>query len=233
MANDRHEDALKVMAEYHGEGDRNSPIVQLEYREMQTEISLTGADKRWWDYRGLFNSRESRYRTALTVGISFFGQWAGNGAVSYYYPQMLAGAGITDAHLVLLLQGINAVVSFIGALGGAYFTDKWGRRPQLLGSTAAMVLLFSIITALNATNLGTSAKGTLVALNPSQAKAEVAMIFIFAFVFAVGWTPLQGLYCVEVLAYENRAKGMAFHTFWTNIAGFYNTFVTGIAFTDA
>lgn len=118
MANDRHEEALTVMAEYHGEGDRDSPIVQLEFREMFSEISITGTDKRWWDYRGLFDSRESRYRTALTIGISFFGQWAGNGAVSYYYPQMLAGAGITDTHLVLLLQGINAVVSFIGALIG-------------------------------------------------------------------------------------------------------------------
>ena len=34
MANDRPEEALDVMAKYHGEGDRNSPIVQLEYREM-------------------------------------------------------------------------------------------------------------------------------------------------------------------------------------------------------
>jgi MFS family permease len=221
------------MAEYHGEGDRDSFIVQLEFREMLSEISIAVTDKRWWDYRGLFDSRESRYRTALTIGISFFGQWAGNGAVSYYYPQMLPGAGITDTQLVLLLQGINALVSFIGALIGAYFTDKWGRRPQLLVSTGLIVILFAIITALNATNLTTSAAGKLVAISSSQAKAEVAMIFIFSFVFAAGWTPLQGLYCVEVLAYENRAKGMAFHTFWTNIAGFYNTFVTGIAFTDA
>jgi MFS family permease len=213
MANDRHEEALTVMAEYHGEGDPDSPIVQLEFREMFSEISITGTDKRWWDYRGLFDSRESRYRTALTIGISFFGQWAGNGAVSYYYPQMLAGAGITDTHLVLLLQGINAVVSFIGALIGAYFTDKWGRRPQLLVSTGLIVILFAIITALNATNLTTSAAGKLVAISSSQPKAEVAMIFIFAFVFAAGWTPLQLLYCVEVLAYENRAIGMAFHTF--------------------
>jgi hypothetical protein len=78
-------------------------IVQLEFREMLAEISITGSDKRWWDYRGLFNSRESRYRTAFTVGTNFFGQRAGIGAVLYYYPQMPADAGITDAHLVLLL----------------------------------------------------------------------------------------------------------------------------------
>jgi hypothetical protein len=37
MANDRTEEALDVMAKYHGEGDRNSPIVQLEYEEMRSE----------------------------------------------------------------------------------------------------------------------------------------------------------------------------------------------------
>ena len=103
MANDRHEEALKIMTKYHGEGDRQSPIVQLEFREMQEEISMTGADKRWWDFRELFNSREVRYRTMLTVAIAIFGQWLGNGAVSYYYPQMLAGAGIENNHLQLLL----------------------------------------------------------------------------------------------------------------------------------
>jgi MFS family permease len=120
MANDRHEEALVIMAKYHGEGwnvlcflscefplivldDRESPIVQLEFREMLQEISSTGADKRWWDFRKLFNTREARYRTMLTVAIAIFGQWMGNGAVSYYYPQKLAGAGIEDNHLQLLL----------------------------------------------------------------------------------------------------------------------------------
>jgi hypothetical protein len=56
-----------VLAEYHGEGDRNSPLVQLEYREMLEDISNVGADKRWWDYRELFDSRETRYRSMLVV----------------------------------------------------------------------------------------------------------------------------------------------------------------------
>lgn len=55
------------MATYHGEGDRDSPIVQLEYREMCEAISRTGSDKRWWDYRELVNSREVRYRSMLVL----------------------------------------------------------------------------------------------------------------------------------------------------------------------
>lgn len=51
IANDRHEEALDTMAKYHGEGSRHSPIVVLEYKEMVEDISVTGSDKRWWDYR--------------------------------------------------------------------------------------------------------------------------------------------------------------------------------------
>jgi len=36
MANDSTEEALDVMVKYHGEGDRKSPIVQLEYEEMRS-----------------------------------------------------------------------------------------------------------------------------------------------------------------------------------------------------
>ena len=41
-----------------------------------------GADKRWWDYRSLFDSRASRYRLATNVVFSIFAQWAGNGVCS-------------------------------------------------------------------------------------------------------------------------------------------------------
>ncbi|KAI9647669.1 hypothetical protein NHQ30_004054 [Ciborinia camelliae] len=233
-ANDRHEEALDIMARYHGEDDRHSPIVQLELREMMEEISKTGADKRWWDFRELFDSREVRYRTMLTCAIALFGQWTGNGPVSYYYPQMLAGAGIENNHTQLLLQGMQSVLSFAGALIGAAYTDHWGRRPQLLLSTFIISLLFLIILILNALNTTTSpATHLTVAKSSAASNAEIAMIFLFSFVFAIGWTPMQGLYAVEVLRYESRAKGMALYTLVGNVAGFYNTFVTGIAFSGA
>ncbi|ATZ46680.1 hypothetical protein BCIN_02g00620 [Botrytis cinerea B05.10] len=234
VANDRHEEALNIMAKYHGEGDRSSPLVQLELREMMEEISKTGADKRWWDFRELFDSKEVRYRTMLTCAIALFGQWTGNGPVSYYYPQMLAGAGIENNHTQLLLQGMQSVLSFIGALLGAAYTDHWGRRPQLLISTSLISLLFLIILILNALNTTTDPETHLtVAKSAAASNAEIAMIFLFSFVFAVGWTPMQGLYAVEVLRYESRAKGMAVYTLVGNVAGFYNTFVTGIAFSGA
>lgn len=133
---------------------------------------------------------------------------------------MLAGAGINDKHTQLLLNGMQNVVSFAGAITGAIFTDKWGRRPQLLVSIAIITFIFVLIMALNATNLApnpafgkTSGAGKYIAKRSSQAKAIIALIFIFGFVFGVGWTPLQALYPVECLRYESRAKGMGVYNF--------------------
>ncbi|KAF2399675.1 MFS lactose permease-like protein [Trichodelitschia bisporula] len=235
IAHDRHEEALDVMAFYHGEGDRNAPVVQLQYREMIEDISVTGSDKRWWDYRELFNSPEVRYRSMLVIAMAFFGQWSGNGPVSYYYPQMLEGSGVKGKSKQLLYNGAQNIVSFSGAVFGAVFTDKWGRRPQLLVSTAIVIVFFTLICALNATNLAPDPKkaGAYIARDPKQAQAIVAIIFLFGFVFSAGYTPLQALYPVECLRYESRAKGMGMYNLFVNVAGFYNTFVTEIAFTGA
>ncbi|KAB8067326.1 general substrate transporter [Aspergillus leporis] len=233
ISQDKHEAALKVLTDYHGDGDRNAPIVQLEYREMLADISKTGSDKRWWDYRELFNSRETRYRSILVIFMAFFGQWSGNGPVSYYYPQMLRGAGIENNNTRLLLQGLQNVVQFIGAVFGALITDRIGRRPQLLVSTGLIVILFAIVLALNATNVVDGPDGEPIAKSGIAARAQIAMIFIFGFVYSAGWTPNQAMYPVECLRYESRAKGMGMNNFFVNIASFYNTFVTGIAFSGA
>ena len=150
----------------------------------------------------------------------FFGQWSGNGPVSYFYPAMLAGAGFTGEHHRLLLQGMQNLVSFSGAIVGAIFTDKWGRRPQLLVSTGACIIGFALITALNATNvMETGADGETVVRSAGQAKLEIAVIFLFGFIYSAGYSPLQALYPVECLRYEQRGKGMGMYNFCVNIAG--------------
>lgn len=123
---------------------------------------------------------------------------------------MLQAAGITSLNTELLLQGMQSVVSLFGALAGALITDRIGRRTQLLSSTGAIIVLFTIVTALNATNVMETADGP-VAKSADIARAQIAMIFLFGFVFSAGWTPNQALYPVECLRYETRAKGMAMY----------------------
>lgn len=78
MAQDKHNEAVKVLADYHGEGDENHPMVQLQLKEMMSQISAEATDKKWWDYRGLWNTHSARRRLICVLGMAVFGQISGN-----------------------------------------------------------------------------------------------------------------------------------------------------------
>lgn len=77
IAKDRREEALAIFAKYHGDGNENSPIVQLQYHEVIEQMQATDNSNPWWDFRELVNTRASRYRLAMVIAMSFFGQWSG------------------------------------------------------------------------------------------------------------------------------------------------------------
>lgn len=51
------EKAFEIITKYHGEGNADNEFVKLQRREFDAEISLDVSDKRWWDYRQLFNTK--------------------------------------------------------------------------------------------------------------------------------------------------------------------------------
>ncbi|KAL1964464.1 hypothetical protein VTN77DRAFT_6890 [Rasamsonia byssochlamydoides] len=79
--------ARDILVRYHGDGNPRSKVAELELEEMQEVISREGSDKRFWDFRGLFNSREDRHRTFLVTCIAWFGQ-LDLPPTSYYFPLM-------------------------------------------------------------------------------------------------------------------------------------------------
>jgi MFS family permease len=56
VADDRYEEARKLLVKYHAAGDENSPLITLEMAEMRASIRQEASDKRWYDYSELFNS---------------------------------------------------------------------------------------------------------------------------------------------------------------------------------
>lgn len=62
------------MAKYHGDGDANSPLVQLQLQQITDDFAQTRNDNPWWDFRELANTRAARYRLAMVIAMSFFGQ---------------------------------------------------------------------------------------------------------------------------------------------------------------
>lgn len=70
--------------QYHGNGDRQNPIVQLEIQEFEENIALDGSDKRWWDYSALFQTKNARWRSLMVFLMGFFGQMSGNVRMSLH-----------------------------------------------------------------------------------------------------------------------------------------------------
>ncbi|KAI8985678.1 general substrate transporter [Trametes punicea] len=216
------EKAKEILVKYHGDGDPDSPIVALELDEMREVISANGSDKRWWDFRELFNSRSARYRTFLISCIAFFGQWD-LPPTSYYFPLMAKTAGITSERTQLLLNALQTPIMMVAALSGLRWQDRLGRRPLLIASSTGMAICVAIITACTAQQAG----------KPVVGGVGIAFVYVFLVVFAFAWTPAQSLYPTEVLAFNTRAKGLAFMNLLVNIAGVFNTYAPPAAIARA
>ncbi|KAI4766795.1 general substrate transporter [Aureobasidium sp. EXF-3400] len=224
-AQDRMEDATKVLARYHGEGDASHPIVLLQLKEMQNQIRQNASDKKGWDYSELVNTHSARRRLICVLGMACFGQLSGNSVTSYYLPVMLENAGITAQSTKLMLNGIYPVICFFAAILGARMTDVVGRRPLLLYSIVFCSACFAIIC-------GTSKLAQENVGNKSAANTTIAFIYLFGIVFSFGWTPLQSMYIAETLDTPTRAKGTAVGNLASNVSSAVIQYGSGPAFAN-
>ncbi|KAK4065880.1 uncharacterized protein Triagg1_8432 [Trichoderma aggressivum f. europaeum] len=215
-------EAKSILIKYHGDGDPDALVANLELQEMIEVIELDGSDKRWWDFRSLFNTRAARYRTFLVTCIAWFGE-LDLPPTSYYFPLMVKTVGITDVNTQLLLNAIQTPVMAIAALCGLSVVHKFGRRKLLMFSSAGMSVSIAIITACTALQAG----------RPAVGGTGIAFLYIFLIVFAFAWTPMQSLYPVEVLSFNSRAKGMAYLAFMNNAVKVMNTYVPPIAIANS
>jgi hypothetical protein len=72
MAQDNHDKAYEILVKYHGDGNPDSAIARLEMEEMLEVVSISGSDKRWWDFRDLFITKGARYRHSWLLPLLGF-----------------------------------------------------------------------------------------------------------------------------------------------------------------
>lgn len=224
-------EAQRILTKYHGEGNPNSEWVKLQMMEYESNLELDGTDRTWWDYRALFKDRASRYRLFCNCLVSLFGQWAGNGIVSYYLSKFLDTAGIRGETTQINVQlGMNAIQIVFAGLGASQ-VDRFGRRPMLIIVNLACCLCWVGITvATSIANVRDDSSEEYINSVPGPvSKAVLAWVYIFQICYSVGWTPLQALYPVEVLSFEMRAKGMAFSNLFTSIGLLANQFGVSVS----
>jgi sugar porter (SP) family MFS transporter len=218
--NGKKESAINFLVKYHGEDDRTNAIVELEVAEFEEELNLDGSDKRWWDYRCLYNTRAARYRMMNNLIFVTWGSLS-SGGISYFVGAFFATAGITNPTTVLNYNLGNGIQGFLSSFLGSSMCEWLGRRMLLLSALAGISLSW----------VGIAVSTAMVVQNKDRAaaKAGIAFFYIFNIVYCIGITPLQGIYASEVLSYEQRAKGTAVSRFAVNATGLINQFLTPIA----
>ncbi|KAJ7733328.1 general substrate transporter [Mycena metata] len=213
----RTEEARQILIDYHSNDGQSNAVIELEMEEFHQQIAVKREDP-FWDYRVLFRTRNRRWRMVCLALMCVNGQLAGNGLITYFLTVMMQNAGVTSPHTQLVYNFANSILSAFGAFLGASLTDRIGRRRRLFIGSFVLACLLAMVAALS------SKYGVKGNKDQAGANASIAFIFLFGIVYAFTYTPLQALYCAEVMSQDMRAKGMAVHILISNIAGFINTF---------
>ncbi|KAL4737119.1 general substrate transporter [Aspergillus similis] len=226
IAHGKEEEAIAILAKYHGNGDPNARLVRLEIEEMREGIRQDGIDKRWWDYRPFLLSHNGRWRFAQVIMISIFGQWSGNG-LGYFNPAIYETLGYTSSSMQLLLNLVNSIVGAIGALTAVYYCDRMPRRTVLVWGTLGCAICMAINAGVSQPLIPQRDAGETLDKNLGQ--TALAFYYLFQVVFSFTYTPLQGVVPAEALETTTRAKGLALSGFLVSGTSFISQFASPIA----
>ncbi|KAL7940830.1 general substrate transporter [Trichoderma barbatum] len=220
ISKDRHEDALNVLATCHGAGDRDDILVQAQVAEisdiirMEAEAAREGISQLW-------STPANRRRLFIVICVGIFGQWSGNGLVSYYLVKILISIGITAEKTQTLINGILTIVNYFTSLAAAFCVSRVGRRSLFIFSTSSMFFTFgALTTCLAMYNL----HGGSIAAN-----GALAFIFIYYTCYNIGFNSLLYLYPVEILPFRTRAMGISVLVLANKGSLFINQFCNPIA----
>ncbi|OBT85744.1 hypothetical protein VE02_05236 [Pseudogymnoascus sp. 03VT05] len=223
IANGQREKARSFLVKYHGNGNEDSAIVNLQMEEIERETNYDKelANNRWWDYRPLFSTRDRCFRIYLLILVGVFNKFVGGAVISYYLPTILDNIGIKSPDKQLLINALNVVFSSVASVFGCFYVDKFGRRNLYLWGALLTGLCYIPMNIIAALADGHVATGT--------GYAFVAFIYLYGIFFSFYWMPLQTLYPAEIFPNEIRAQGFAFQELMNGLASFINTNATPVA----
>ncbi|CAI7647729.1 unnamed protein product [Penicillium discolor] len=232
ISKERDDEARKLICKYHANGDDSDPLVTLEMEEIRVALQLEMEARRTTSYMTFFQSKGNIRRFFIILSVGFFSQWSGNGLISYYLTLILDSIGYKSESTQTLINALLTLWSMIWSLVFAALMNRFGRRTLFLISTAGILTVYIVWTALEAVyERGAALDGT--GGDDRYAKGVLAMIFLYNFFYSVGWTPLQVTYCIEILPFDLRARGLVLYNLFVALAGIFNQYVNPIGVTNS
>ncbi|KAL4734678.1 general substrate transporter [Aspergillus similis] len=231
---ERWEEALDVLAALHGKGNRNDPVVQVEFEEVK-EAARLAAEAKDVSFFALFGPRIWK-RTLCGVSCQVWQQLLGGNVAMYYVVWIFQMAGMSGD--TSLYSSIIQYVIFVATTGVILpYIDRIGRRLLLVSGAIICMIIHYSIAAVMATrgnpvdeiNGNASLKWEITG---ASGKAVIAMSYIFVGVYGLTWAPAAWIYASEVFPLKYRAKGVGLSAAGNWIFNFALAYFVAPAFTN-
>ncbi|CAN6598810.1 hexose transporter Hxt13p [Trichomonascus vanleenenianus] len=219
VATDQPEKALDILVKYHGNGDRNDPVVDIEFEEIVQTLALEKTSNNV-SLKSVFRTRGNWWRLFCLTWAGMCYQLSGNGLVSYYLNSMLTTAGITSQTIKVLISATSQIFSFICSVVFSFLPGKVGRRRLILISLALMWIDFAVLTATVAVFNHNGSK--------SASYANIAFIYLYSGVHNLGFVGAIMVFLTEILPYNLRSTGISYFGFIKSASSTINTYVNPV-----
>ena len=232
IRNGKEQQALRILARFHANGDQNDELVQFEFQEICQAIAAEQVATAGVTLMSFTKTKGNRHRLLILIVSSFgdsadlelvgvYSQWVGNGIISYYLGSILSSVGLTGSLQQAGFNGGLQIFNWLAAMGGSLLCERLGRRFLWLTSAIGMLASFIIITACSAVYANTQ--------QVAAGRAVMAFLFIYFGFYDIAFTGLTLAYPLEILPFSLRAKGLAILNFTISAALFFNQYVNPIA----
>jgi len=211
----REEEALQVLADLHGGGDRNNELVLLEYEEIKQQVYIerTEGAKSYFDLLKGSNPR----RVMLGCCLQMWSQLSGMNIMMYYIVYVFQGAGVTGTRSNLIADSVQYVLNMLLTIPAIMYIDKWGRRPLLLVGTTFMGFFLFLVGGLQARfghwgSIPGNDHIWVVSGHDSATKAIIVCSYLAVCSFAISMGPVSWTYPAEIYSLKIRAKAVSLAT---------------------
>uniref|UniRef100_A0A060T5C6 ARAD1B09900p n=1 Tax=Blastobotrys adeninivorans TaxID=409370 RepID=A0A060T5C6_BLAAD len=217
VSHNRNEEAHKVLARVHSDGDLDDPYVLAELEEIVTTIDYEKTIKKP-NYFELLFSKEHGRRTWIGLGAQFWQQAVGINSIMYYAPFLFQQAGVGSTEASLLSNVIQSVILNVVTWPNMYFLDTWGRRrPMVLGAIGMCICMLLIGVIFKSCgnphyNDQTHKVEFNFDHNRPAGKAAIAFLYLYVASFAISWATPAWVVPAEIFTFASRARASSMTT---------------------
>lgn len=221
---DRADEAKAVLAKYHGNGDMEDELINMEFTEVCESIEREKYSNNL-GWKSIFLGWPNRRRFFVNFCVAFFAQWSGSGVISYYFVPVLKSVGISSYTQQSAINGGLQIFNFFMTIFSATLVDRFGRRRLFLTSVCGMLVTMTIVTIASARFAETG--------NHGAGYAVIVFLFFFNAAFDLAWGILPTMYTAEIYPYTIRSKAVSLNFMMTFTAGLFNQYVNPIALDES